>query len=63
MQSSLSGRPLAAVRDIALASLGEVAANVDAQAPDEAAVFKDWLKQIAQTTVETATKGGFLGCV
>ena len=28
---------------------------------DEAAAFKDWLKQIAQKTAEAATEGGFLG--
>ena len=61
VRTSLSGSHLSAVRDKALASLREVAALVDAKAPDEAAAFKDWLKQIAQKTAEAATEGGFLG--
>jgi hypothetical protein len=61
VRTSLSGSHLSAVRDKALASLREVAALVDAKAPDEAAAFKDWLKQIAQKTAEAAAEGGFLG--
>jgi hypothetical protein len=61
VRTSLSGHHLAAVRDKALASLQEVAALVDAKAPDEAEAFKDWLKQIAQKTAAAAVEGGFFG--
>ena len=61
VRTSLSGRHLAAIRDKAPVSLREVAAIVDAKAPDEAAAFKDWLQEIAQKTAEAATEGGFFG--
>ena len=68
VRTSLSGSHLSAVRDKALASLREVAALVDAKAPDEAAAFKGWLKPIAQKTAEADTilpagPRGSRGCV
>ena len=59
-RDSLGSKP-AEVRDKAIAALREAAAIVDAKAPDEAAAFKDWLRQIAQKTAEASTEGGFLG--
>ncbi|MBL8906145.1 MAG: hypothetical protein JNM20_05655 [Rhizobiales bacterium] len=44
-----------------LASLREVTAIVDAKAPDEAAAFKSWLRQISQKVAEAAVEGSFLG--
>lgn len=44
-----------------LASLREVSAIVDAKAPDEAAAFKDWLREISQKVAEAAVEGSFLG--
>src|SRR5690349_3257268 len=61
LQARLSGSKPAEVRDKAVAALREAAAIVDAKAPGEAAVFKDWLKQIAQKAAEASTEGGFLG--
>ena len=61
VQARLSGSKPAEVRDKAIAALREAAAIVDAKAPDEAAAFKDWLRQIAQKTAEASTEGGFLG--
>src|SRR3954447_19489387 len=61
VQARLSGSKPAEVRDKAIAALREVAAIVDAKAPDEAGAFKDWLRQIAQKTAEASTEGGFLG--
>ena len=34
---------------------------VDAKAPDDAAAFKAWLRQISQHVAEAAPEGGFLG--
>ena len=44
-----------------LASLREVSAIVDARAPDEAAAFKTWLREISQKVAEAAVEGSFLG--
>src|SRR5262245_48995049 len=43
------------------ASLREVSATVDAKAPDEAAAFKTWLREISQKVAEAAVEGYFLG--
>ena len=44
-----------------LASLREVSAIVDAKAPDEAAAFKTWLREISQKVAEAAVEGSFFG--
>ena len=44
-----------------LASLREVSAIVEAKAPDEAAAFKTWLREISQKVAEAAVEGSFLG--
>ena len=44
-----------------LASLREVSAIVDAKAPEEAAAFKTWLREISQKVAEAAVEGSFLG--
>src|SRR5262245_47851708 len=44
-----------------LASLREVSAIVDTKAPDEAAAFKTWLREISQKVAEAAVEGSFLG--
>ena len=44
-----------------LASLREVSAIVDVKAPDEAAAFKTWLREISQKVAEAAVEGSFLG--
>jgi hypothetical protein len=44
-----------------LATLREVTAIVDAKAPDEAAAFKTWLREISQKVAEAAVEGSFLG--
>ena len=33
---------------------------LDAKAPGDAAAFKDWLRQISQSTAEAASEGGGL---
>ena len=44
----------------AIDSLRQVSALLDAKAPDDAASFKAWLRQISQSTAEAATEGGGL---
>jgi hypothetical protein len=44
----------------AVDSLRQVSALLDAKAPDDAAPFKAWLRQISQSTAEAATEGGGL---
>jgi hypothetical protein len=44
-----------------LASLREVSAIVDAKAPDNAAAFKTWLRDISQKVAEASVEGSFLG--
>jgi hypothetical protein len=44
-----------------LASLRAVSAILDAKAPDEAAAFKTWLREISQQVAEAAVEGSFLG--
>jgi hypothetical protein len=34
---------------------------VDAKAPDDAAAFKGWLRQISQHVAEASKEGGFFG--
>jgi hypothetical protein len=41
-------------------SLRQVAAVLDAKAPDDAGAFKGWLRQISQKTAEAASEGGGL---
>ena len=44
-----------------LANLQEVSAILDAKAPDDAAAFKSWLRDISQKVAEAADEGGFMG--
>ena len=44
----------------AIDSLRQVSTLLDAKAPDDAAAFKAWLRQISHSTAEAATEGGGL---
>ncbi|MEM7461565.1 MAG: hypothetical protein AAF362_02675 [Pseudomonadota bacterium] len=44
-----------------LASLREVSAILDAKAPNDAAAFKTWLREISQKVAEAAVEGSILG--
>jgi hypothetical protein len=44
-----------------LANLQEVSAILDAKAPNDAAAFKSWLRDISQKVAEAADEGGFMG--
>jgi hypothetical protein len=45
----------------AIEGLRQVAALLEAKAPDDAAAFKAWLQAIAQRVAEAAKEGSFLG--
>jgi hypothetical protein len=42
-------------------TLAQAGAVVDAKAPDDAAAFKAWLRQISQHVAEAASEGGWFG--
>jgi hypothetical protein len=42
-------------------TLRQARALVDAKAPDDAAAFKGWLREISQHVAEASKEGGFLG--
>ena len=44
----------------AIDALRQVSALLDAKAPDDAAAFKAWLRQISQSTAGAANEGGGL---
>ena len=44
-----------------LAGLREIAAILDARAPNDAAAFKVWLISVGEKVAEASTEGGFLG--
>jgi hypothetical protein len=55
-----SGKP-AEVKAQCIDTLRQTRALVDAKAPDEAAGFKQWLREISQHVAEASKEGGFLG--
>jgi hypothetical protein len=61
-----ASRPLASLKPAeikarCIETLGQARAAVDAKAPDDAAAFKRWLREISQHVAEAAKEGGFLG--
>jgi hypothetical protein len=61
LQSRFTGAKSDAVKTTALAELSAVSGILDAKAPEDAAAFKAWLKDVAQKAAEAGTEGGFLG--
>jgi hypothetical protein len=47
--------------EAAVARLGEIAAIVNAKAPEQAEAYRQWLRATAQNVAEAATEGGFMG--
>jgi hypothetical protein len=48
------------IKTKSIESLREVSTLLSAKAPGDAAAFKDWLRQISQSTAEAAAEGGGL---
>ena len=62
LKEKLTGSKPAEIKAKCIETLRQAAAVVDAKAPDDAAAFKAWLRQISQHVAEAATEGGgFLG--
>ncbi|WP_406857314.1 hypothetical protein ABEG18_06720 [Alsobacter sp. KACC 23698] len=61
MKAQFKGAQFADVKTKAVEELRAVAALVDAKAPNDAAGFKAWLREIAQKAAEAGKEGGFLG--
>ena len=55
------GKRASEVSDAAVAELASVAEIVRSKAPDQAAAFADWLRELASRVAEAGTEGGFLG--
>jgi hypothetical protein len=61
VQTQFKGVQLGELKGKAIEELRAVAALVDAKAPEDAAGFKAWLRQVAQKAAEAGNEGGFLG--
>ena len=62
LKEQLAGSKPAEIKAKCIETLRQAGAVVDAKAPDDAAAFKGWLRQISQHVAEAATEGGgFLG--
>ena len=60
-QGVFRGAQPADLKTRAVEELRSVSSILDAKAPQEAAAFKGWLRDIAQKAAEAADEGGFLG--
>ena len=61
LQEKLKGIKPAEMPAKCIETIRQVAALVDTKAPNDAAAFKGWLRQISQHVAEAANEGGFLG--
>ena len=61
IKEKFSGLKPPEIKTKCIETLGQVAAVVDAKAPDDAAAFKAWLRQISQHVAEAASEGGWFG--
>jgi hypothetical protein len=59
--SRFKGSQFTDVKQKAIEELRAVSGILDAKAPEDAAAFKSWLRQVAQKAAEAGTEGGFLG--
>jgi hypothetical protein len=61
IKAIFKGAQASDLKSRAVQELRAVATLLDAKAPQEAAAFKSWLRDIAQKAAEAANEGGFLG--
>jgi hypothetical protein len=61
MQAEFKGAQLGEIKGRAIEELRAVSALVDAKAPEDAAGFKAWLREVAQKAAEAGNEGGFMG--
>ncbi len=60
LKAEFAGGKPADIKTKCVDSLRQVSALLTAKAPGDAAAFKNWLRQISQSTAEAATEGGSL---
>jgi hypothetical protein len=60
LTADFAGGKAADIKTKSIDSLRQVSSLLTAKAPGDAAAFKDWLRQISQSTAEAATEGGGL---
>jgi hypothetical protein len=58
LKEKLAGLKPAEITAKCIETLGQAGKLVDAKAPDDAAAFKGWLRQISQHVAEAAKEGG-----
>jgi hypothetical protein len=61
LKEKLTSAKPAEIKERCVEILRQAAAVIDAKAPDDAAAFKGWLRQISQHVAEASKEGGFLG--
>jgi hypothetical protein len=61
VRALIKGRKPAEATEAAIVQLGETAGLVREKAPQDAAAFAAWLRQIAGAVAEAAKEGGFMG--
>ena len=60
VKADFAGAKAADIKTKSIDSLRQVSSLLTAKAPGDAPAFKDWLRQISQSTAEAATEGGGL---
>ena len=61
LKEKFTGSKPVEIKAKCIETLRQAGAVVDAKAPNDAAAFKGWLRQISQHVAEASTEGGFLG--
>ena len=61
VSAKLKGSKAPEIKERSMATLRDAAALIDAKAPQDAAAFKAWLRQISENVANAASEGGFLG--
>lgn len=61
LKAHFAGAEAADVKPKVIGSLRQVAALLDAKAPEDAPAFKAWLHDVARRVAEASREGGFLG--
>ena len=61
LKAKFANSQVADVKTKSIEALRQVSAVLEAKAPGDAPAFRNWLRQIGQTTAEAASEGGLLG--
>jgi hypothetical protein len=61
IKGKLAGKQASEMKGTILGTLSQTAALLDAKAPDDAAAFKGWLRDISERVANAAREDGFLG--